>query len=190
MDNSELVLEWLFWISIVLSMPLLAISLMAVGKHVDALQYQAAKKLNGIRWIQSWTNLRIHFNRVIFAAVFLYTSVLGVINADIIFRTWAGRVGFIFVLLIFLISSVYDWIAEQKQLQILFKYEEINNLASIRVELHKLNNKLAIYYGMVELMSKTPEQTTELSVLEDEIKALVRTIQGDVHSMDPSYKGI
>lgn len=183
MDN-ETVLELLLWISVVFSLPLLIISTMAVGKQTADLQYQLVKKVNGIRGIQSWVNLRTHINRVLFAGVLFISSVLVLIDAPIFIRTWAARAGLIFVLVIFTISAILDWIAGIRQLRILAKYEEVNNIGRMRSNMHVLANKLTEYYNIVDIQQI---ENVELDRLMDEITILVKDVQIDLHDMDPSY---
>lgn len=186
--SDELALDILFYLAIVFSVPLLFISIMAVGKHVADLQYQIAAKLNGIRWIQSWIGLRTHFNRVLFAAVFLIVSVIGLFDVDLTIRMWVGRSLWLLLLLTYFASSILDWKAEQKQLRILMKFEDINNIPTMRLAIHKLNSRLTYYYGLTEFISKSEEQTKEIELVQDEIKTIIKGIQIDIHSMDPSYK--
>ena len=178
-------LELMFWISIIMSATLAVISLMAVGKHASELQYQIARRLNGIRWIQSWINLRIHTNRVVFAAAFFTTSVLGLTTVDIISRTWIGRMLFMCVLSAFLISAVMDWCAEAKQLKILLEYEDVNKIPQMRVDLHALNNVLTEYFGLENAQHL---EAINRSELQEQIIRLVKGIQFNLHAMDPSYK--
>lgn len=184
------------WISIVFSILLAIISIMAVGKHFTDLQYQRAAKLNGIRWIQSWINIRTHGNRVFFALAFLITSILALTDVDILTRTWVSRILFMALLFLYLASSILDWIAEHKQLLILMRFEHVNNLPIIRLTIHKLGNLLFEYFGLVSLIreqshnleNKDQDETKILEDLESRIKATVKTIQLDVHAMDPTYK--
>lgn len=187
MTNDE-ILGLLFWSSVILGVPLLIVSMMAVGKHVADLQYQIARRLNGIRWIQSWTNLRIHSNRVLFAIAFLSTSILGLFDVEVTTRIWVGRIGFLVVLLAFTISAFFDWAAEAKQLRILLRYEEINNIPKMRVELHALNNRIAEYFGIIAFIKKNDFQIKDVERLEAEIRLLVTSLQTDLHNMDPSYR--
>lgn len=187
MGNEVDWLEVSFWISIVLAIPLLIASLMAVGKHAADLHYQKAANLNGIRWIQSWTNLRTHGNRCFFAAGFITTSILGIVDVEPIARSYIGRIIFIGILIIYLISAVLDWFAEHKQLTILLKYEEINKIPAIRLNLHKLNNNVAIYSGLVELLPKDDDKSIELNVAYEDMLNTIKAIQNDIRTMDPSY---
>lgn len=181
-------LEVLFWISIVFSALLALLSTMAVGKHFAEIQYQREKGLNGIRWIQSIMNLRIHGNRVFFALAFATVSILALFDIDVYVRTWTGRVLFLSVLLIFFLSALLDWRDERKQLAILLKYEDINNIAKMRLQLHVLISRLAAYYGHVELTTVDEETRRELENLQCEMKALIKDIQKDLHKMDPTYR--
>src|SRR5688572_29082933 len=121
-------LDVLLWASIILSLVLMIISLMSVGKHASELQYQKARKLNGIRWIQSWINLRIQGNRVFFALAFCVTSIIGIVEVEFLLRSWIGRSLFFGVLIAFTVSAAMDWMAEAKQLKILLEFEDVNNI--------------------------------------------------------------
>lgn len=160
---------------------------MAVGKHLADLQYQHVARLNGIRWIQSITNLRKHSDRVIFALAFIVTSIMGLIDVEIIVRVWTGRILFMTVLLVYLINAIYDWFAEHKQLQILLKYEEINRLPAIRIGLHKLANQLSMLYGLIEFIPKEAAQIREIDEIQGSVQITLRGVQDDVRAMDPSY---
>lgn len=187
MGNYDL-LDYVFLSSIIFAIPLLVISMLAVGKHVSELQYQKIARLNGIRSIQGWKNLRTHANRVLFAGAFLVTSILGLTDVDIITRTWIGRALFLFVLFEFLLSSILDWRAELKQLEILMHYEQINNIPAIRIGLHKLNNKLQLLFGYTTEVEMSKEQKESLEVIQEEIIVTVKAIQIDFRAMDPSYR--
>lgn len=184
---SEFPLDVLFWSSLLLSIPLFIISLMAVGKHVADLQYQVAANLNGIRWIQSWINLRTHANRVAFAFAFTLTSVLGIFDVEYITRSWIGRVVFLIVLVAFLLSAILDWFAENRQLKILMQYSKVNNVTSVRVYLHKLRSSLQILYGVAELPDDTPNREKLVTDAQYNVSVLLDLIQRDVRAMDPSY---
>lgn len=188
MDNEQ-ILDLLFWISLICSCILLLVSTMAVGKHVSDLQYQRASGLNGIRWTQSWVNLRTHANRVVFAFVFAATSVMGIVDAPQWMRTWYGRILFLITLFMYMLSSLLDWKAEHKQLLTLLKYEEINKLADIRKNLHILNNKLMERFNIDILYENSDSvfKNNARKALEEEITSVLKQIQKDVHAMDPSY---
>lgn len=186
--DSETLFDIMYWVSITMSLILFVISTMAVGKHFADLRYQKAARLNGVRWIQSWINLRTHGNRVLFALVFCATSIMSVIDVDPYWRIAIGRPAFMLVLFVYLTSSVLDWLAEDKQLNVLMKYEEVNNVTNMRLSLHKLNNFLAHYTGLVQLLPKDAQKTAELDELLGDIQVTVQSIQTDVRSMDPSYK--
>lgn len=191
-------LDVMVWISIAFSILLAIISIMAVGKHFTDLQYQKAAKLNDIRWIQSWINIRTHSNRVLFALAFLTASILALTDVNIVVRTWIGRILFMILLFVYLTSSILDWLAEHKQLLILMRFEHINNLPSIRLSIHKLSNLLFEYFGLMSLMRERTadlenkgqdrEEIRSVEDLEAHIKATVKSIQLDIHSMDPTYK--
>lgn len=186
--TDEATLDILFYLALLFGFPLLIISIMSVGKHFADLQYQIVAKLNGIRWIQSWMNLRIHSNRVAFASAFLIVSILGLADVDLATRMLVGRSLWLCVLAIYFISSILDWRAEQKQLRILIKYEEVNNIPAMRLALHKLNGKLTYYYGLTETLAENEEQKKDIILAQEQIRMLIRSIQLDLHSMDPSYK--
>lgn len=187
MDSIEYVT--LTWVSLVLALVLFIMSCMSVGKHAYDLYYQILKDLNGIRWIQSWINLRTHGNRVLFAMVYGIAITLFLIEVNMETRAWVSRILFFCVLVIFAISSVLDWVAEAKQLKILIHFEEVNNVAKMRIDLHALNSRLTELFGYVEFLDKK-DRSTELDIekLQIDIKELVKTVQRDLHQMDPSYR--
>lgn len=185
--NNDRLLDISFWFSVVLSAGLGALSLMAVGKHLSELLYQREKRLNGIRWIQTWINLRIHSNRVAFATAFAITSIFGLFDVDYLTRMWLGRVLFIGILTIYLVSAIMDWIAEARQLRILMKYEEVNNVAVMRMNLHSLSSKLMELYGHTKPVDSIVAKE-EVDRLQVEIRGLILGVQHDLHDMDPTFK--
>lgn len=185
-----MIFDWVYGLSIlgvVFSLPLIILSLMAVGKHYADLQYQKIARINGIRYIQSWTNLRTHFNRVAFGGAFFIISILIIFDVDIATRTIISRFLLIGVLALYLISSILDFFAEHKQLKIILDYEEINKLPVIRVLLHSLNGQLSILYGLIFELNKNKTQEEEIDAIQIQIKEALREIQQNVHSMDPTY---
>lgn len=187
--TNEQFLDVVRGVSIFLALPLMIISLMALGKHFSDLLYQRAKGLNGIRWIQSFINIRIHSNRVFFAFAFFTTSILNLAEVDPVIRAWIGVLLFLGVLTSFLISAIMDWFAEAKQLEELLKYEEVNRIPEMRLNLHRVQNRLMALYGYIELHATVDEKTSaEIVILQEELKLLVKSVQMDLHAMDPSYR--
>src|SRR5215213_2460427 len=186
--TSEQWLDVLFWASVVMSIPLLGISMDAVGKHLADLQYQIVKKLNGIRWIQSWINLRIHSNRVLFAAIFLTTGILGIADADDILRAWVGRSLFLGLLVIYTISASLDWKAEAKQVEILAEHENQHNIPRMRLNLHSGLTQMTVIVGLIDLSEIKEADRVALRDACDRVTVLLKSVQNDLHDLDPSYK--
>ena len=105
----------------VVALVLLVASAAAFGRIFADLEYQYAAGLNGVRRIQSRVNLRTHGNRIMLALFALFTAVLALMDVTLIWRTWAGRLLFLLVLLVYAASSVLDWRAERRQVAILLR---------------------------------------------------------------------
>lgn len=185
--DEEKFLNGILWLSVLISMPLLIVSLMAVGKHFAELQYQILRQLNGIRRIQSHVNLRTHGNRTIFALVYIVVAISGLFSVDMELRSWISRILFLLLLVAFTVSALLDWHAEHAQLRILLHFEDVNNISRMRNTLHTLNNRIGEYWGLASMLTKNTVCETEMETLQGEIQGLLQSIQFDLHSMDPSY---
>jgi hypothetical protein len=167
--------------ALIIAIVLLFFSLMAVGRHWANLHYQRAARINGIRWIQSWTNLRIHGNRALFASVYIFIGLLGFLKVPDEILIPTASFFFLIVLLSCLVSSIMDWQSENIQLHILLRHDENTNFPLVRRHLHKLRNLLGIYFAGSSIKAGDTIQ------LEDEISKLLDDIHNSIRKMDTSY---
>jgi hypothetical protein len=177
MDES--ILPILYYVSIVLSILLLFVSTAILGRQVGDLEYQIAAKTNGIRRTQSWVNIRTHSNRIVMAIAFLATAIIGLADLFYPYGPWIGRSLFILVIIVFTISSIMDWIAENKQVSMLMKYNETNNVSGLRVKIHALNGKLQIWYGLQEVdwQNQDTKENDPKMVIANEALAALKDLQ-------------
>lgn len=191
MSNDNIFLESMFWASIVIAIMLILASTITIGRYLADVEYQKAAKLNGVRWIQAVINLRTQANRVLLALVVLTTSIFGLLDLDLTFRIWINRTALIIVLLAFFVSSLADWFAERRQLQILMQYSEINKVGALRLLIHRFRNKLTMIIGLSETaINKTNDGLLKIEfdqATKDAIDAL-EEIQTEIRAMDPAYK--
>lgn len=188
MINEELTLLALNVIAIIMSLILSIVSAFSVGRHLGDIEYQRVARLNGIRLIQSWVNIRIHTNRFILAVTYGLTSLMIFLNVDLFLRTWISRILFIVVLIIFTVSSILDWMAERKQIVALMERDKQNSFAGLRVRGHALRGKLQLLYGLVDLLPKQDKDRDEIDAVMKAVSEELDELQMVVRKLDPNYK--
>lgn len=132
--------------------------------------------------------MRIHGNRVLFAAIFFLTGLLGIFDADVMVRTWVGRSLFLGLLIVYTISAIMDWTAEAKQLKILINHENENNIPRMRLNLHAGITQMSVIVGLADLSDIKSEDKRALMDACARVTTLMKSVQDDLHAMDPSYK--
>lgn len=180
----------LFGLTILFSAVLLGATLMSLGNVLNDIVYQRARRINGIRKIQSHVNLRTDVNRVVLATVLGTISILGIMYPnDILYVFYISRLLLLGALLMFMISSLLDIFAETKQLEILLRTEEVNNIALMRSTMHALNGRLSTLFGIVDTELQTSNDSTKarLTELEEQVITLIKAVQHDLHEMDPAF---
>lgn len=117
------ILFWLLIVTLASSVLLLLASSVTMGRKLAELEYQYAAGINGIKRIQSWMNVRTHFNRIFLALAFLIASVLTLLGVQTFWTLWGIRILLIAVLVNYTLSSILDWRDEHRQ-TVLFLAEE------------------------------------------------------------------
>lgn len=165
---------------------------MGCGRKLGDIEYQRARNINGIRWIQSWINLRVQIERVLLALAFLITSIMNLIDAPLLIRMWTSRAAFVCIIIIVMTFSVLDWLAELRQMHILIDEENKNGFAAARVRAHLVANRLQVAIGMVDLANNQIDNTeTNLVDLKNvllDVRDQFDLLQSTVRGMDPTYK--
>lgn len=180
-------------ITLIASIVLAMIGSMSIGRKVVDLEYQKARKLNGIRTIQTWINLRVQLGRVLLAVAFATTALMSLIDAPLLLRMWVGRGLFIVVIIAFAISAIQDWLDERKQMYIIIDEEGRSGFTAARIRAHIINNKLNIASGIVELASNETSKNDdnaleELRFVLHDVEEQFKELQLLVRDMDPAYK--
>jgi hypothetical protein len=193
--DSESLFDLIRALTIVLAALLVLSSTAALGRQLADLEYQTSAKLNGIRWIQSWVNLRIHTNRILLGLTFVLTSILGLIDVPIDYRLWVSGILIVLLLTSYVVCAFLDWMAERKQVDILIHKMPEDTISIIRVKGHLIRNKLATVLGMCELIKNTAQpdimqNITELDAVLNSTIEEFDTIQTLLRSMSPSYKSV
>ncbi len=194
--ESEVLLDFIRIVTIIMSSVLMLVATASIGRKVADMEYQKDAGLNGVRWIQSWINLRLNVNRAVLGFAFLLVSTMSLMDMPIIVRQLVGTILFLVLLFMFTISGVIDWFAEKKQIKLIMNDDTVPRAAQLRIKGHSVNNKLALSVGIIDLLlTANAEQTgVPIATLRDAKASLdeackeVKEIQDIARALDPNYK--
>lgn len=186
--GEETILDTLLWAAILVSVVLGFLSTAALGRQYADLEYQREINLNGIRKIQSWVNMRIHSNRIALAVSYTITSIISIVDYNIVGRMWISRVLFLTILLAFTASALLDWLAERRQVKIIVNDPGMSKIGDIRNQIHSFRQSMQELYGVVELIKKTQAEDEVVQRVLQDLTARIDKLHSDIRSLDPQYR--
>lgn len=100
----------------------LGVSLVALGGALADWEYLKERRMNGLRSIQAFANVRNHTKRSLVALLFLVIGALALVEVP--YRGAISRWLLIAASLILMLASIWDWIDRARMVRLLIRSEE------------------------------------------------------------------
>lgn len=191
--TEKAILDALFNFTAFVSLLLVIISTVSLGKQIADIEYQMTMHLNGIRRLESNINFRKHLGRLIVGFIFLSVTITAYMSMPIIYRTWIARIEFVSLLTYMFISSILDWIAEYKQLHILMNSNPHKGLAATRLYVHSANNDITVLISLGQILGHkySKDEDVDITLFNTAAESLIEKMKGiqqELRKLDPAYK--
>lgn len=175
-------------LTLVIALMLMFISLTAFGKQFGLYQYQKALHANKVRILQSAINLRIHFDRTFLSLVFITGVILVFVDFDMEIKIWINRIMYLMMLGIFFISSLLDWLTDEKQMQLVMASPSNEGLAAMRLHVHDMANTLQMADNYIQYINEKDTNVEKATHYMDELRVQMAVLQQMLREKDPTYE--
>lgn len=119
--NEAVVRDGLLVVALVFSALLMLVSGAMCGRKLAEIEYQREAGINGVQRIEAWINLRTHVNRVVLGTSFMIPTFLSLGDLLPATRMWISWGVLIGMLMLYVISSILDWLDERRQVKLLMR---------------------------------------------------------------------